>query len=135
MTKTTWGIVAVFGAFVALQLFAAPEQPLAGESFSGQVRYVVDGDSLYLHGVEQQIRLWGINAPERDERGYKQATRQLRFFALHKHVTCYRQDTDKYGRTVARCENSSGEDISRSMLESGKAKEYCWFSKGFYGTC
>ncbi len=118
-----------------MQLFAAPEMPRAGEPFSGQVRYVVDGDSLYLHGLKKQIRLWGINAPERNEPGYKQATRQLRSLTLHKHLTCYRQDTDKYGRTVARCENKNGEDISRSMLESGKAKEYCWFSKGFYGSC
>ncbi len=122
-------------AFLALQLLAAPEQPRADQPFSGQVRYVVDGDSLYLHGVKKQIRLWGINAPERNERGYKQATRQLRSLALRKQLSCYKQATDKYGRTVARCENSRGEDISRRMLESGKAREYCWFSKGFYGNC
>lgn len=135
MNKTAWAIIAVVAAFLAVQLFAAPEQPRSDEPFSGQVRYVVDGDSLYLEGVEPQIRLWGINAPERDEPGYKQATKTLRKLALRKHIKCYRQDTDKFGRTVARCETKDGEDISRKMLNSGKASEYCWFSKGFYGTC
>ncbi len=135
MNKTTWGVIAVIAAFVALQLFAASEQPRTDAPFSGWVRYVVDGDSLYLHGVRKQIRLWGINAPERNQPDYKQATSKLRSLTLHKRLNCYRQDTDKYGRTVARCENNNGEDISRSMLESGKAIEYCWFSKGFYGNC
>ncbi|MGI9284898.1 MAG: thermonuclease family protein [Pseudomonadales bacterium] len=135
MNKTVWGVIAVVAAFLALQLFAAPEQPLADEPFSGRVRYVVDGDSLYVEGVEPQIRLWGINAPERDEPGHEQATKTLRKLVLQKPITCYRQGTDKFGRTVARCETKAGKDISQEMLDSGKASEYCWFSKGFYGTC
>lgn len=135
MNKTAWGIIALVAALLALRLFAEAEQPRTDEAFSGTVRYVVDGDSLYLHGVDQQIRLWGINAPEHDEPGYKQATKLLRRLALQKQVTCYRQDTDKYGRTVARCETKGGADIGRKMLDSGYVEEYCWFSKGFYGTC
>ncbi len=135
MTNTSWRVIAVIPAFLALQLFAAPGQPRTDAPFSGQVRYVVDGDSLYLHGEKKQIRLWGINAPERNQPGYKQATRKLRSLVLNKQLNCYLQDTDKYGRSVARCENKDGEDISRSMLESGKALEYCWFSRGFYKKC
>ncbi len=135
MNRSAWGIVAVIAAFLALRLLAAPGQPRTDQTFSGEVRHVVDGDSLYLEGVESQIRLWGINAPERDEAGYQKATKQLRQLALRKYITCYQQDTDKYGRTVARCEAKGGEDISRKMLESGYAAEYCWFSKGFYGSC
>jgi len=33
---------------------------------AGAVIRVVDGDSLYLEGVTAQIRLWGVDAPERD---------------------------------------------------------------------
>ena len=30
---------------------------------AGKVRYVVDGDSLYIAGHKAQIRLWVINCP------------------------------------------------------------------------
>ncbi|MFT7235129.1 MAG: endonuclease YncB(thermonuclease family), partial [Methylophagaceae bacterium] len=39
---------------------------------------------------------------------------------------------DKYGRTVARCYLANGEEINRLMIDSGKAAEYKYFTKGFY---
>ena len=47
-------------------------------SYTAVCRYVVDGDSLYLQGIKKQIRLWGVDAPERNEKGFKQATAALR---------------------------------------------------------
>lgn len=135
MTRNGWGIAAVIFVFVTLYLFAEPDRPRSDQQFSGRVRHVVDGDSLYLHGMEQQVRLWGINAPERGQTNYQRATRKLRALALHQQILCYLQDTDRYGRAVARCETESGTDIGRQMLESGNAREYCRFSKGFYGGC
>jgi micrococcal nuclease len=45
---------------------------------SGAVRYVTDGDTFKLRGVERPIRVWGLDAPERNERGASAATSTLR---------------------------------------------------------
>lgn len=113
--------------------FYQPEDPGADtEKITSAVKRVVDGDSLYLHGYEPQIRLWGVDAPERDEKGFKAATRQLSRMALNQVLACQRVDTDRYGRTVARCFLKDGREINRMMIESGTATEYMRYSKGFY---
>lgn len=96
---------------------------------------VVDGDSLYLDGLPTQIRLWGVDAPERGQAGFAEATSTLRQLALHNNLLCRQVDIDKYKRIVAHCFLASGEDINRLMLESGTAKEYCYFSRGHFGFC
>ena len=113
--------------------FYQPEDPGAdADKITSTVKRVVDGDSLYLQGYQPQIRLWGVDAPERDEHGFKAATRQLSKIALKRSVTCQRVDTDRYGHTVARCFLKDGREINRLMIESGTATEYMRYSKGFY---
>jgi endonuclease YncB( thermonuclease family) len=122
----------------------------------GLARYVVDGDSLYLAGEKRQIRLWGVDAPERDEAGFDAARSVLKKLALNKRLQCWQQDIDRYGRIVARCwpvsEKSNSDDqsnatqapdklldksleINRLMIKSGSAIEYCFFTDGYYGFC
>lgn len=113
----------------------SPSKANVQEPLSGKVHRVVDGDSLYLRGHKKQIRLWAVDAPETSEAGYQRAKDQLKSLAMGQHLSCYVQDVDKYGRTVARCEDKSGRDINKAMLDSGKANEYCRFSKNFYGHC
>ena len=123
---------------------------------------VVDGDSLYLQGFKSQVRLWGVDAPERNERGYAEAKSALTALAYGRTLHCERQEIDKYGRMVARCFVATdvgvqavapdvdvsdkdkqthdaapvtGPEINRQLIERGAASEYCWFSKGFYGHC
>lgn len=103
------------------------------DKITSTVTRVVDGDSLYLQGHEPQIRLWGVDAPERDEEGFSAATRHLSSIALKRSLTCQRVDTDRYGRTVARCFLKDGREINRLMIESGTAQEYMRYSDGFYG--
>ncbi len=101
----------------------------------GRCRHVVDGDSLYIEGQKTQIRLWGVDAPEREEAGYQQAKDALKQLALNNEVHCATQDIDKYDRIVARCYLSGGEEINRALLEQGVAKEYCRFTENHYGFC
>ncbi len=103
------------------------------QSFSARVVHVVDGDSLYLQGFRAQVRLWGVDAPEYNQEGGYAATELLIALALGNSVTCRIMDTDKYGRMVARCFLRNGKEINRLMIESGKAREYRRFTKGFYG--
>ena len=104
--------------------------------WSGKVRHVVDGDSLYIAGVEPQIRLWGVDAPERDERGYQAAKDKLIDIAKGKRIGCETKDIDKYERIVGRCFIlATNLEINRVLIESGVSQEYCRFTRNFYQTC
>ncbi|MEM8844063.1 MAG: thermonuclease family protein [Pseudomonadota bacterium] len=106
----------------------------ASDHIESTVRYVVDGDSLYLEGYQPQIRLWGVDAPEKNELGYDQAKRYLNKIALAQQVHCDIVDIDKYDRSVSRCFLENGDEINRMMIESHTAKEYLRFTQGFYSS-
>ncbi|NNC54748.1 MAG: hypothetical protein HKO07_03390 [Pseudomonadales bacterium] len=57
----------VFCALCLLVVQACGTATSAAVEHNATCRYVVDGDSLYLAGVKAQIRLWGVDAPERGE--------------------------------------------------------------------
>jgi len=107
--------------------------------------HVVDGDSLYLKGFKPQVRLWGVDAPERKQQGYGAAKSALEQLAQKQILHCKMKDVDKYGRWVARCflaqtpttdaGDIAANEINRALIDEGVAQEYCWFSKGFYGHC
>lgn len=131
-------LAGLFGAalvlFLAFTAIAPPTPPNAVDEIAGTVRRVVDGDSIYLAGHDPQVRLWGVDAPERDEAGYAEATATLTQIAQDQGVTCQEVDRDQYGRTVARCFLGDGQEINRLMIESGTATEYVRYSQGFYSS-
>lgn len=111
-----------------------PRKPM----LSLKVRIVVDGDSLYLFGQQRQIRLWGVDAPERNKPGYWRARSALHQLVDDQRLSCFPKALDRYDRIVARCylsPDSSGMEINRQLLKMGVAKEYCYFTRGFYGFC
>lgn len=65
------------------------------------VTHVVDGDTLEL-GNGQEVRLVGIDTPERGQCGYAEATENLAGMVLKKQVTLGASDEDKdrYGRLL-----------------------------------
>ncbi|MBT8140502.1 MAG: thermonuclease family protein [Gammaproteobacteria bacterium] len=130
-------VAVVVGAAALAILQACGATSSAATELKATCRYVVDGDSLYLEGFKPQIRLWGVDAPERGEAGYQAARSKLQQLALDKPLRCERVDIDKYQRVVARCfiDAQGGIEINRALIDSGVAKEYCWFSKGQYGHC
>ena len=99
---------------------------------TAKCRHVIDVDSLCLEGVEPQIRLWGVDAPELDEPSGSAARVQLVELAQGKTLNCRRIDIDKYGRIAARCFDKQGLEINRAMIEGKIAKEYTRFTKGYY---
>lgn len=101
----------------------------------GAVRYVTDGDTFSLRGVERPIRVWGLDAPERNERGASAATSTLRRLVGAQSLTCRVRDIDRYGRIVGQCFLADGRDVAAQMIAAGVAREYCYFSGGYYGTC
>ena len=100
---------------------------------SGKVRWVVDGDTLYITGYKQAVRLWGVDAPEQGDWGYAAAKSTLIKMAYGKYVSCRVKETDKYGRLVARCFLvKGGQEINQMMIETKTTKEFSKFSGGFY---
>ncbi|MCP9237912.1 thermonuclease family protein [Lewinella sp. JB7] len=98
--------------------------------------YVFDGDTLRLVGKTRlRTRLWGVDAPEKGEAGSDRARDALITLAGGRKITYIPIDTDRYGRTVARVFLRDGREINRLLIDSGVAKEYCRYSKGFYGRC
>ena len=129
-----FGTVAISLAMLVVFFQNRHEILHASDTIQSRVRHVVDGDSLYLENHEPQIRLWGVDAPERNESGYDRARNTLTGLALDQSVRCDIVDTDKYQRSVARCFLADGQEINRMMIESGAAKEYLRFTQGYYSS-
>lgn len=109
--------------------------PASAEEFSGRVTRVTDGDTFRMSGVELAIRVWGLDAPERDEQGGSAATSTMRSLVDGQTLTCLIRDIDRYQRLVGQCFLPDGRDITAAMISSGTATEYCRYSGGYYGTC
>jgi len=70
---------------------------------SGRVTRVIDGDTIVVAGVGR-VRLIGVNAPERRQRGHREATNFMRRMVLNRHVSLQidaRRPRDRFGRTRA----------------------------------
>lgn len=100
---------------------------------------VIDGDTLTVG--RHKIRLCGIDAPERGEPGYKEATAYLRQLTEGKPVICHpvgsgtpcdgRSERKSRDRMVATC-FVEGKDLAAEMVRSGHAKDWPKFSAGYY---
>ncbi|MFQ5564545.1 MAG: thermonuclease family protein [Parvularculaceae bacterium] len=108
------------------------EPPAPAATYEGSVTRIVDGDTFYLSSAKMRVRVWGLDAPETGTPGGAEATKALAEIAFGKRLTCEKMNTDRYERIVARCTLPSGEDIAALMIESGTAREYRAFSKGYY---
>lgn len=95
---------------------------------------VIDGDTFVMDG--ETIRLWGIDAPEIDQtcgayRAGIMARNKLRDLVEDGPVTCNRVETDRYGRTIARCRNDR-RSLAASLVSSGLARDWSRYSGGAY---
>jgi micrococcal nuclease len=77
--------------------------PGLGWTWSGKVVGVIDGDSItVLHdGRQEQIRLWGIDCPEKGQDFGTKAKQATSVLVFAKTVEVEPVTTDRYGRTVA----------------------------------
>jgi len=102
---------------------------LVGQSVSGTVMAVTDGDSvrIRLDGAGQtiRVRLEGIDAPEAGEPFSGQARNATRVLLFQKRVQVKATDVDNYNRLVARIV-VDGKDSSLELLQAGLA---CHFTR------
>ncbi len=123
-------------ALAALLLFAFPA---LAQDITGPAR-VIDGDTIDIAG--QRIRLHGIDTPEsrqtcargeREVRCGRAATAALRRLIDNEPVSCQERDVDRYGRIVAVCLNTEGQDVGAELVREGWALAYRQFSLDYVG--
>lgn len=99
---------------------------------------VLDGDTLDINGV--RVRIFGIDAPERDQLceradGSRYACGQFARETMvelvaNGEVSCVKRDVDPYGRMVGVCSGSQP-DLGAAMVESGAAVAYRHYSMDY----
>ena len=83
---------------------------------------VADGDTVTI-GKGQRVRLYGIDAPERDQPGGAEATAALRELLARQIDSMEILDQDRYGRWVAVIHTKDGTNVNLEMIRAGQA----WF--------
>lgn len=117
-------------------LFLLPIPVIAGPD--GTVR-VIDGDTFDVG--DTRVRLHGIDAPESDQTCQRAATgevwacgawvtAEIRSRYNGRVATCDAVDTDRYGRTVARC-SVDGADVGGALVTDGLAFAYRRYSMDY----
>lgn len=104
-------------------------QPQA--AMSGTVTQVVDGDTLKaaVDGIEMKIRLWGIDAPEMDQRHGEESRQGLQTMAPRgSRITIHPLSMDHYGRVVGNIGEDSEPSVNFVMVARGWAYHYQEFS-------
>ncbi|MHC1699466.1 MAG: thermonuclease family protein [Humidesulfovibrio sp.] len=108
-----------------LALAVALQAPaLAWESRAKSVR---DGDSINVtnaDGVQVNIRLYGVDAPEAKQAYGIQARKRLAQLVSRRLLRIENVDTDRYGRTVALVRLGDGTLVNEEMVRSGLAWVY-----------
>lgn len=117
----------------AFEAAPPPAEEQAAPALKGVAGRIVDGDTFYLEGVKTRLRLWGVDAPEKNAPGAAEATEALTALIAGKPLACEEMDRDRYARIVARCTLEDGRDIARVMIDIGAASEMTRYSGGYYG--
>lgn len=100
---------------------------------------VIDGDTVAIGA--QRIRFFGVDAPEstqvcdEGDRAWRCGAAARDMLAERigpsRQVTCQVMDTDPYGRWIAVCFNTRGEDLNAWMVHEGLAVAYTRYSDAY----
>ena len=122
----------ISGGSPVLHATGAAENTQFNEFFMADVLVtsVIDGDSIIIieDGIEREIRLWGIDAPEYDQDGADDSRDGLRDLVAHKRVSLHIMDRDTYGRLVG---IAVMEDviINEHLVEKGLAWVHVYYCR------
>ncbi len=104
--------------------------PATAGQLLGTVTGVADGDSLYVTDTgnrRHEIRLLGIDAPERGQPYGDAAKRSLERLVYLQSVRVDWQKRDQYGRLLGKLTTSTGEDAGHNQIRSGLA----WWNRKY----
>ncbi|PLX83264.1 MAG: nuclease [Desulfuromonas sp.] len=111
----------------ALLLFLA--LPCIGETFTGKVVKVTDGDTIsVLHqGRPEKVRLAEIDCPERGQAFGKKSKEFASSITAGKIVRVEVRTVYRYGRTVGEVFLANGESLNRLLVKEG----YAWWYRKY----
>jgi micrococcal nuclease len=118
-----------FHTVVVSLIFVFPSPAAHGESFSGSVVGVLDGDTIeVLHNNRaERLRLNGIDCPKKGQAYGKQAKQAASELVFDKQVTLKTHGLDKYGRTIADVLLPDGSNVNQQLVKEG----WCWWFRKF----
>ena len=93
----------------------------------------IDGDTIRCGPDQPNVRIWGVQAPEKGMAGWAESRDSLQRF-VNGGVVCEPKGTS-YRRVVGRCFNRMLFDVGFFQMKEGHATEWCRYSRGFYRTC
>ncbi|MCE7964733.1 nuclease [Nitrospirales bacterium NOB] len=113
---------------LALLLGFLASTPVAAIEYQGRVVGVIDGDSIKVmhHGKAEQIRLLGIDCPEKRQPFGTRAKEYTSGLAFGQEVTVYGDKRDRYRRTLAEVLLPDGRSLNQELVRAGMA---WWFRK------
>ena len=99
-------------------------------AWQGKVVHVSDGDTItVLHeGLEEKIRLYGVDTPEKGQAFGQKAKDFTANMVAGRLVDVQREDTDRYGRTVA-IVSIAGKCLNEELVKAGYAWQYRKYCK------
>jgi micrococcal nuclease len=105
-----------------------PTSSTAYAEFTGLVVSILDGDTMIVlkDGVEEVIRLNGIDCPEKSQVHGNKAKQFTSNRALNTVVTVEAKEVDRDGRTIADVILADGTNLNRELVKEGLA---WWFFK------
>jgi micrococcal nuclease len=108
------------GPATAQNVFCRDPAPLT----EARVADVIDGDTLDVEigGVRERVRLYGIDAPERGDRCFDEATaRATALFSAEVRLMPGARDRDRYGRLLRYVYSPEGRSIDAQLIAEGLA--------------
>ena len=95
---------------------------------TGVVERIIDGDTIVIENYSENVRLLGINSPERGEKGFEEAKEFLEGLILEEEVVLEITGKDKYYRTLAYV-HLGNKNVNVELVEEGFANYY-FYSEG-----
>lgn len=112
-------------ALLVVSLLAWLPASVLSATLTGQVKRVVDGDTLVVESQEHdyRVRLAGIDAPERNQPWGEASTRELRRQVAGRFVVVEWYKKDRWKRLIG-IVRLNGEDQNLHMIDRGMAWHY-----------
>ena len=113
------------------QQASRPEAAATAEETGYQVIAIKDGDTIEIlkDGKPLRIRLYGIDAPEKNQDFGSRARQFTSDLVFGKLVDLEIKDTDRYGRTVGIIYLADGRSLNEELVREGFAWHYKAYSK------
>ncbi len=107
---------------IAITLFAIVNHSTGAEPYPAKVVHVWDGDSIVVatKSGSHQIRIFGIDAPEKGQPFGREAKRYLERLLTDQNVTIEPLEQDRYQRTIANVKLQR-ESVANLLIERGNA--------------